>query len=268
MDCGAIGDEEDRAIDKMAKSKLKAVFFDMDDTLVLTSACDELAFVEVGKLATTLCAGVSVEDLVSGFKRGMKATPWDVEYKIHVDEWRAGLWKAALVEQNLNLEPDHLMDVSRKLQTEYRQVRLSHFKFLEGVEGMINRLRGKDLAVVIITNGHHEVQRQKLVACEAEALFGAMNILVGGEEVLKGDQEKPHPSIFAKACKLADCDFGEAIHVGDSLKSDIQGGINAKLAATVWINAPKKALPQGAPNPTFTVETVTQVEKIVDDLLL
>ena len=176
----------------MAKSKLKAVFFDMDDTLVLTSACDELAFVEVGKLATTLCAGVSVEDLVSGFKRGMKATPWDVEYKIHVDEWRAGLWraglwKAALVEQNLNLEPDHLMDVSRKLQTEYRQVRLSHFKFLEGVEGMINRLRGKDLAVVIITNGHHEVQRQKLVACEAEALFGAMNILVGGEEVLKGD---------------------------------------------------------------------------------
>ena len=192
LDCGAIGDEEDRAIDKMAKSKLKAVFFDMDDTLVLTSACDELAFVEVGKLATTLCAGVSVEDLVSGFKRGMKATPWDVEYKIHVDEWRAGLWraglwKAALVEQNLNLEPDHLMDVSRKLQTEYRQVRLSHFKFLEGVEGMINRLRGKDLAVVIITNGHHEVQRQKLVACEAEALFGAMNILVGGEEVLKGD---------------------------------------------------------------------------------
>ena len=88
------------------------------------------------------------------------------------------------------------------------------------------------------------------------------------QEVLKGDQEKPHPSIFAKACKLAECDFGEAIHVGDSLKSDIQGGINAKLAATVWINAPKKALPQGAPNPTFTVETVTQVEKIVDDLLL
>ncbi|QDZ18492.1 haloacid dehalogenase-like hydrolase [Chloropicon primus] len=244
-------------------AKVKAVFLDMDDTLVLTSACDELAFVEVGNLATELVPGVDVDGLIAGFRKGMKATPWDVEYKIHVDEWRAGLWHAAIVEQNLEAGDGDLMGAARQLQTKYRDVRLSHFKFLEGVEGMIGRMKGKGLQTVIITNGHHEVQRQKLVACDAERLFGK-DILVGGEEVLKGEQEKPHPSIFAKACKLAGCTFEEAVHVGDSLKSDIQGGINAKLAATIWINAPGKELPPNSPKPTYTVAKVTEIEEIVN----
>ena len=45
----------------------------------------------------------------------------------------------------------------------------------------MKRLQAKGVRVVIITNGHHEVQRQKIVACEAEKLFGK-NIIVGGGE--------------------------------------------------------------------------------------
>ena len=232
---------------------------DMDDTLVLTSECDKFAYVDVRQLAKELLPQVVEESLISAFRRGMASTPWDKEHKIHVDEWRAGLWNNALTEQDI---PSN-MEVARQLQAKYRTVRLDHFKFLSGSEDMIKRMKAKGLEVVIITNGHHEVQRQKLVACDAEELFGA-NIIVGGEEVLKGEQEKPHQSIFQKACALAKCTCGEAIHVGDSLKTDIQGGINAKLAGTIWINASKKELPSGAPAPTFIVEKVTEVEKIIE----
>ena len=31
--------------------------------------------------------------------------------------------------------------------------------------------------------------------------------------------------------------FWQAVHVGDSLAADVQGGINAGLAATIWVNA-------------------------------
>ena len=69
------------------------------------------------------------------------------------------------------------------------------------------------------------MQRDKIVACNAEALFP--KIIVGGEEVLEGRPEKPAASIFMKACEMAGCEPAEAIHVGDSVASDIQGGINA-----------------------------------------
>jgi len=249
-------------------SEVKAVFFDMDDTLVLTSKCDELAFVEVGKLATELIPGVDVAALISGFRKGMKETPWDKEHKVHVDEWRAGLWHASLVAQGARLgDPEALMPPARKLQAEYRDVRLSHFRFLDGAEDMVRRMNESGLKTVIITNGHHEVQRQKVEACGAVGLFGAPNVLVGGEEVLAGRHEKPHPSIFAKACAAAGCVEGEAVHVGDRLKTDVQGGVNAKLAATFWVNAEGKELPEGAPAPTHVVRVVTEVEEIVRGMM-
>ena len=70
-------------------------------------------------------------------------------------------------------------------------------------------MRADGLHTVIITNGHADIQRIKLQACRAEDLFDG--ILVGGEEVIAGRHEKPHPSIFQAACKLAGCKAGEVI---------------------------------------------------------
>jgi N-acylneuraminate-9-phosphatase len=79
------------------------------------------------------------------------------------------------------------------------------------------------LALVMITNGHHRVQRDKLAAVRAHELFPDPNsIIVGGEEVLRGGEEKPARSIFLKACGVAGCAPHEAAHVGDSLATDVQ----------------------------------------------
>jgi N-acylneuraminate-9-phosphatase len=55
--------------------------------------------------------------------------------------------------------------------------------------------------------------------------------------------------------------------VGDSLGSDVQGGINAGLRATVWVQGalgPRKA---GDPEPTYTVHDVAGLPAIIDQLL-
>ena len=95
-------------------------------------------------------------------------------------------------------------------------------------------------------------------------MLSAVCACVFVEEVLKGEYEKPHPSIFAKACKLADCTESEAIHVGDSLKTDVQGGINAKVAATIWINAKDKDLTTDEPKPDYIVKVVTEIENLIE----
>ena len=46
---------------------------------------------------------------------------------------------------------------------------------------MLGALRAAGLQLVIITNGHHEIQRTKLWHCSAADAFA--HIIVGGEEV-------------------------------------------------------------------------------------
>ena len=56
------------------------------------------------------------------------------------------------------------------------------------------------------------------------------------------------------------------MHVGDSLLTDIQGGINAGLAATAWVNRNGHALPQQAPSPTYIISKVTEVGALLEEL--
>lgn len=56
------------------------------------------------------------------------------------------------------------------------------------------------------------------------------------------------------------------MHIGDSLGADIQGGINAGLGATIWVNPLGAPLPKGAPQPTFIVKHVAELLGVVDQL--
>jgi N-acylneuraminate-9-phosphatase len=94
------------------------------------------------------------------------------------------------------------------------------------------------------------------------------NIIVGGEEVLAGRKEKPDRGIFMKACKYVGCLPSEAIHVGDSLGADIQGGINAELLATVFINVKSRDASTFKPMPTYTIKHIAELKEIIDKLLV
>jgi len=51
--------------------------------------------------------------------------------------------------------------------------------------------------------------------------------------------------------------------VGDSLTSDIQGGINAGLR-TVWVNPAHK--PTGKIRPDYEIEALSQLEALLEEL--
>ena len=58
----------------------------------------------------------------------------------------------------------------------------------------------------------------------------------------------------------------QAIHIGDSLTADVQGAINAKLAAAILVNRRQKPLPRAGPHPTHVVEHVTELPRILKAL--
>eukprot|EP00191_Tetraselmis_sp_GSL018_P011888 CAMPEP_0177603770 /NCGR_PEP_ID=MMETSP0419_2-20121207/15716_1 /TAXON_ID=582737 /ORGANISM="Tetraselmis sp., Strain GSL018" /LENGTH=256 /DNA_ID=CAMNT_0019097617 /DNA_START=12 /DNA_END=782 /DNA_ORIENTATION=- len=238
---------------------IKAVLFDFDDTLCITSGFDKIAWDACKDLAQERLDKVDGQALINDFRELFRAKPWDIEHKVEVTKWRANLWLEALGRQSIADEP-----LSEALQACYDRVRYGSLAFLDGVEETVRELQKRGIATCIITNGHHRVQRDKLQAVNAYRLFE--HIIVGGEEVLGGRKEKPDPAIFAKALRYLGCQAGEAIHVGDSLSSDVQGGINAGLAATVWVNPSGSPPPPGKPQPTYTIASVNELLSLLNKI--
>ena len=74
--------------------------------------------------------------------------------------------------------------------------------------------------------------------------------------------EKPHIEYFnGVISKIPDFDKSKAIIIGDSLTSDIQGGINAGID-TCWYNPKGKPSPEGM-NITYTITDLSQLEDII-----
>ena len=84
--------------------KVKAVFFDMDDTLVLTSKHDVTAYTAVAALVQSSegCGGADAKLVVESFKKLFAVDPWDKSGKVEVYEWSGGLWAKALMEQGVS----------------------------------------------------------------------------------------------------------------------------------------------------------------------
>lgn len=149
---------------------------------------------------------------------------------------------------------------NRKLAKEcyflWKSTRLQHMALAEDVRVMLTELR-KEFQLLLLTNGDRQTQREKIEACACQPYFDA--IVVGGEQ----KEEKPAPSIFYHCCDLLGVQPADCVMVGDTLETDIQGGLNAGLRATVWINRNDTVLPKPSPLPHYTVSSVLELPDLL-----
>jgi N-acylneuraminate-9-phosphatase len=234
---------------------IKAIFFDLDHTLVDCDTADLRTYEIVSKIARSTVFDIQTPALIDEFRKLLIQTPFDPKGVINVHEWRTGLWKKALTLQNIN-HPN----LPAQLNAAFHNERLAFFTISPDVYAMLQLLL-QSYAGIIITNGDAAIQRPKLAACKAESLFGS-NIIVGGEE----DHEKPHPSIYFKACEMAHCEPHEAIIVGDRFKTDIQGGINAGLGAAIWVNPKNEPALENDAIPLYQIVSVIELPSILNHL--
>ncbi|QSX41129.1 pyrimidine 5'-nucleotidase [Shewanella cyperi] len=109
---------------------------------------------------------------------------------------------------------------------------------LPGVPELLNGLRGR-YRLGIITNGFTELQRIRLARTGFAEHF---EVLVISEEV---GVAKPDKAIFDHALDaMGNPDPARVLMVGDTLASDILGGLNAGMQ-TCWYNPGAKAIDPG-----------------------
>lgn len=121
---------------------------------------------------------------------------------------------------------------------------------LENVPEMLNALHGK-VKMGIITNGFDALQKKRLAYTQTAHHF---DLLIVSENI---GVAKPDPRIFDAAfAQMGNVDKSQVLMVGDTLTSDIQGGINVGID-TCWFN------PSAQTNPT-TIQPTYEIHSILE----
>lgn len=121
---------------------------------------------------------------------------------------------------------------------------------------LLTRLAQEDVALYVTTNGVAHTQYQRLHDAKLRPYFKDIFI---SEEL---GCQKPDPNYFKAVFKqIGDIQLDQALVIGDSLTSDVQGGQNVGVA-TAWYN------PSGLVNPSPTIKPTHEIRTLMDLLMV
>lgn len=230
---------------------IRAILFDLDNTLLLEDEATERALRQAGELAGRR-AGVD-GDAVRGAARDAAETLFrSAQVFAYADEmgiwWGEALWGEFAGEQpGLHalraFVPGFRREVWRRalaavaiadealaleLAAAYGSFRRAIVPLDPAAEAVLADL-GRDHALALVTNGAPDVQHEKLAPTTLAARFKAIVI---SAEVGIG---KPDPRIFRVALDSLGVTGPDTVMVGDSLERDIAGARSAGIRG-VWID--------------------------------
>lgn len=177
------------------------------------------------------------------------------------------IWKEfeqGLITQE-KLKTERFKRLSNKLnvtfdEVEFAKTYIKHlaeasFLFDESVS-LVENLH-KDYKLTIVTNGLKDVQNGRIKKSGIGKYFESIII---SEEV---KVSKPDPRIFEHAVSnIKHTDKSKILMVGDSLTSDIQGGINYGID-TCWFN-PNKSVNKTSIKPTYEISSLMELKNILE----
>jgi len=235
---------------------MKALIFDMDDTLVVEEASAEAAFLETCALAKVRY-GIDPRDLHATLRETCRTfwrrSPARV-YCVHIgiSSWEA-LWARFLGEdENLRIlrkwAPIYRQDswyhalrrygvddpeFAGELALAFPKKRRKRHVVYDDVEPALEAL-GRAFRLGLLSNGVPDLQREKIEGSGIEKYV--VEIVISGEVGVG----KPDPRIFEIILNRLGIQPQEAVMVGNSLRSDI-GGAQAVGMKAVWLNRDGKS---------------------------
>ncbi|ELC8442303.1 YjjG family noncanonical pyrimidine nucleotidase [Clostridium perfringens] len=196
---------------------------------------------------------------------------FDIEYdenyhlKIY-KEINTGIWKEfeqGLITQE-KLKVERFKRLSNKLNISFDEINfaksymehLADASFLyDDSMDLIENLN-KSYKLSIVTNGLTSVQDKRIRQSDIAKYFDAIVI---SEEILIA---KPNPKIFEHTLKHMNfSDKSKVLMVGDSLTSDVQGGINFGID-TCWYN-PNKIKNETSIKPTYEISSFKELKALL-----
>ena len=151
-------------------------------------------------------------------------------------------------------ERQEVAALAEQLSEDFLNMTTARFSLLPGAEELVRYLAAK-YPLTVVTNGFVEVQYEKFDKSGLRDCFAHIAL---SEEV---GCQKPNPRIFEEALRMNGISAEDAVMIGDSYNSDIQGAINAGIDQ-IWIRKSEDTLPEGQ-TAKHIVNTFEEVKAIL-----
>lgn len=196
----------------------------------------------------------TVSSICDKFKQKLLHESFDSAAGRSIDDVRVGHWEESIQETVGSNSPPSLATECYYL---WKNSRLELLSLSPQITDLLKELRSR-YKLLLLTNGETQTQREKVEAVGCEELFDA--VVIGGEHA----EQKPFLSIFTLCFSMLGVEAQQCIMVGDSLDTDIEGGLNAGVRATVWISSARS--PEGSVKPDYTIPTVLDLPHVLAQL--
>ena len=226
---------------------IEYLFLDLDDTILDFKKAEYIA---IGKTISDF--GVEPTDAVR--HRYHEINKW------HWEQLELGKLTRAEVPENrfkvLFTELGVEVNATAVARTYEKNLSQGHW-FLPGAEETVDLL-SKKYRLFLASNGTASVQKGRMTSANLYRFFETVFV---SQEI---GHNKPSREYF-DACfaTIPGFDREKAMIVGDSLSSDIKGGINAGIK-TVWVNPDHK--PCGDIRPDYEIEALHQLPALLETL--
>lgn len=192
------------------------VYFDVDDTLLDHRHAERHALADVRSRYLAVFGHLSVDALQQTY-HAINAPLWKKYADGEID-------KAAVKQERFPRLLDALdaphADAAR-IGSVYLQRYAEHWTYVDGARETFRAVACR-YPVGVLTNGFAEVQAQKMK--RFPEIPEQSRVVLVSEET---GHLKPHPAVFSAAAQRADTPPERILYVGDSFRSDVEGGTQA-----------------------------------------
>jgi len=234
---------------------IKAIFFDLDDTLINDTESSE-HWAEVAARDEAGHLGLDPKDLAEAYLHAAidfwerlepgagRPLPGDI---------RPSMWYEALKSRGVDDR-----ELARRAAKHYDAIRLEGLELYPDAVPVLKQLHGR-YHLAIITNGFAETHEKKIEHLGLVKFFD--NVILAGEM----DLIKPDPAVFRHAMEVADVGPEESVMVGDRYNRDILGAHAAGMRA-ILIKVWDEPIPNGARPPEATIDSIGELPQALAQL--
>ncbi|XP_026165534.1 N-acylneuraminate-9-phosphatase [Mastacembelus armatus] len=242
----------------MDTQAVKAILFDLDNTLIETSRAGSVAIEKTSDLLRTTLGldDNTTRKICDRFKHKLLHESFDPAAGRSIDDVRVSHWEESIQETVGSISTPSLAAQCYYL---WKNSRLEMLTLSPEVCKLLKQLHSR-YRLLLLTNGEAQSQKEKVKAAKCEEFFDA--IVIAGEYV----EQKPFLSIFTLCFNMLEVEAQNCVMVGDSLDTDIQGGFNAGVRATVWISNAGGAVQDASVKPDYTIPTVLGLPDVLAQL--
>jgi HAD superfamily hydrolase (TIGR01509 family) len=230
---------------------LKAILFDVDDTLFDRNGAQLLVLDVIAREFGDVFAGISQQKLVEAFLESDRRTILEFYGNVYTAE-NVRVRRAQVFLDLLGLDGVYADAIAELYVEAYPRMDAP----VNGAVAVVEALSPK-FQLGVVSNGLPDVQYQKLETLSIRHLF---DCIVLSEEL---GIRKPDPRIFWRAAGLLGREPGECLYVGDSYTVDVMGAKEVGMR-TCWFNPAGLRPPQVDVECDFEVRVLSQVLEILN----